>query len=92
MIDTVKNILVSGRKLDENDMRSIEKELPEEIYTEYGEDIGHIAYRLCHRFYIHEVRGYCVIKEDYVIYEDRYSDPNIKQIEKFIASKDREEA
>lgn len=92
MTDKVKNMLINGGIWSKKDLPLIESELPEEIYTEYGEDFGHLAHRLCHRFYIHELRGYCVIKEEYVIYENHYIDPNIKQIEKFIACKDRAEA
>ena len=84
-------ILNRGGKCTEEECEFLECELPSMNSTDYGSDTGFIGYRHYTRYYLHEVRGYCVIYGKYTMYEDEFYFPEFEDRKEYLAQKDLEE-
>ena len=84
-------ILNRGGKCTEEECEFLECELASMNSTDYGSDTGFIGYRHYTRYYLHEVRGYCVIYGKYTMYEDEFYFPEFEDRKEYLAQKDLEE-
>lgn len=85
-------VLNRGGKCTEAECEFLECELPSMNATDYGFDTGFAGYRHYTRFYLHDVRGYCLIYGKYTMYEDEYYFPEYEDTKEYLDNKDLEEA
>ena len=85
-------ILNRGGKCTAAECEFLECELPSMNATDYGFDTGFAGYRHYTRYYLHEVRGYCVIYGKYTMYEDEFFFPEYEEGKEYLDKKDLDEA
>ena len=94
MTKELKELLHKGGECTVEDFKLLVKELPCEVETDLNSDdyAKYIGYRDRYWFYIHEVRGYCVINMPYILYESEYFLPDLEEKLQYLERKDEQEA
>lgn len=93
MTKDLKELLHKGGKCTNEDFNLLMQELPLEIDSEADSDgYKYLAYRDRYWFYIHEVRGYCVIHKPYELYKPMYFSPDLEKEFQYLERTNEQEA